>query len=161
MEKCLSAFERGFCVCQCWRDHPSRCRRAGSSSSPALFSAAALAAPLPTLCFPNDSIDSMSICCLLHHKLQLPPLKCDLRMHVWVGGGVEMCFGRKSPESMCNECLKNKRCAVEEIEGVSYVAVKFWNLFCLLDWAFSFNVGSNKTTNWNRQTSCSYLLDTH
>lgn len=35
-----------------------------------------------------------------------------------------MRFGRKSPESVCNECLKkNKRCAVEEIEGVSYVAV--------------------------------------
>lgn len=36
-----------------------------------------------------------------------------------------MRFGRKSPDSVCNECLKkkNKRCAVEEIEGVSYVAV--------------------------------------
>lgn len=34
-----------------------------------------------------------------------------------------MRFGRKSPESVCNERLKNKRCAVEEIEGVSHVAV--------------------------------------
>lgn len=68
MEKCLAAFEAGF--------------GAADEQGAAALLRFAQAAPRPTVCFPNDSIDSMSICCLLHHKLQLPPRKCDLRTRV-------------------------------------------------------------------------------
>lgn len=68
---------------------------------------------------------------------------------------------RKSPESVCNECLKKKTSAVpwRRLKRSAMSRSSFETR--LLDWAFSFSLGSNKTTNWNRQTSCLYLLDTH